>query len=211
MIRVYAFVSDVDRLPALAGVDGAPLERHDGDVVAIVSRHDRPAAADPRGDAVAHGLVVEALAGLAPAVLPVRFGETFRDDEALDCALRARSDEICSALARVRGCVEVGVRVAGSALERGAERASTGRAYMATRLALLAERDAIVHELHERLDAAARASVQTERGAFDASYLVERVRVGEVRAVVDRFAASHPELTVVCTGPWAPYSFGGPT
>jgi hypothetical protein len=40
-----------------------------------------------------------------------------------------------------------------------------------------------------------------------AAYLVQRTRLDELRAVVDAFAERHRDLTVVCTGPWAPFSF----
>jgi hypothetical protein len=52
-----------------------------------------------------------------------------------------------------------------------------------------------------------RASV--DGGPGDTAYLVERSEVGALRETVDRFAATHPDVSVVCTGPWAPYSFAG--
>ncbi|MFL5927283.1 MAG: GvpL/GvpF family gas vesicle protein [Gaiellaceae bacterium] len=210
MIRVYAFVAQLERLPEVAGVDGRPLEEHAlEDVSAVVSRHSAPAAGDPRADAVSHGLVVEGLAALAPAVLPVRFGQTFGDAAALAAVMRERRDAIRRALDHVRGCVEIGVRVAGAALPRSALAASSGSDYMQERLARLAEHDAITHELHERLEDLSRASVQGSRAGFEAAYLLERTRLDAAQDAVRRFATSHPELTVVSTGPWAPYSFGG--
>jgi gas vesicle protein GvpL/GvpF len=209
MIRVYAFVTPLERLPPVAGVGGAALEQHGTDVAAVVSRHMGSGDGDPRLDAVAHGLVVEALTGLASAVLPVRFGETFADEAALDAALEGRRDEIREGLARVNGCVEVGVRVAARERRPPAAVAATGTDYMRARLAELVERDTVVHELHDRLTALARDTAQSDRGGFEASYLVERPRVAEVQGAVEEFAAAHPELTVVGTGPWAPYSFGG--
>ena len=210
MIHVYAFASRLDRLPELTGVGGATLEQRTlDDVAAVVSRHAAPPDGDPGRDAVAHGLVVEALAALATVVLPVRFGETFRDDAALELALRDRIHGIRRALERVDGCVEIGVRVVGSTLPRAATAPATGTGYMQERLAELAEHDAIVNELHRRLDALSRTSVETSRGGFDAAYLIERASVEGAQAAVRQFADAHPELTVVCTGPWAPYSFGG--
>jgi hypothetical protein len=210
VIRVYAFVTQLERLPDERGVDGRPLEEHGLEAVsAVVSRHDGPPTGDPRADAVAHGLVVEALAALAPAVLPVRFGQTFADDEALAAVLRERLAGIRGSLERVRGCVEIGVRVAGATLPRSALAASTGTDYMQERLARLAEHDAIAHELHRRLEGISRASVQGPPGEFEAAYLVEGAQVATAQDAVRRFASSHPALTVVSTGPWAPYSFGG--
>jgi len=209
VIRVYAFVHEAARVPEIAGVDGAPIEQHGRGVSAVVSRHERAAAGDPRHEAVAHGLVVEALASVNDAVLPVRFGETFADNQALDAILRDRDDEIRATLARVCGCVELGVRVAGAVPQRAAAAAESGTGYMEARLALLAERDTVVHGLHDELRALARDAVQSERGGFEGAYLVERPRIEAAYEVVQRFTAAHRELTIVCTGPWAPYSFGG--
>jgi len=209
MIHVYAFVERLERLPDVAGIGASPIEQHGTGVAAIVSRHADVHRGDPRVAAVAHGRVVEALTGLTQAVLPVRFGETFGDQSELADVMRGREAQIRAALEHVRGCVELGVRVAGEALQRPATVAADGTDYMKSRLALLAERDAITHGLHERLETQSRASVRTERGGFEASYLVERECLEAAQETVRGFAAAHPELTVVCTGPWAPYSFGG--
>ena len=41
-----------------------------------------------------------------------------------------------------------------------------------------------------------------------ASYLVATRNVPAFRKAVDALEEAHPELTIVCTGPWPPYSFG---
>jgi hypothetical protein len=53
----------------------------------------------------------------------------------------------------------------------------------------------------------ARASGATARLVFSAAYLVAAETVDEFRAEVERIQRDHPELTLVCTGPWPPYSF----
>jgi hypothetical protein len=42
-----------------------------------------------------------------------------------------------------------------------------------------------------------------------AAYLVDRGAVEEFVAAVRRLQHRHPELAVVCTGPWPPFSFTG--
>jgi hypothetical protein len=42
-----------------------------------------------------------------------------------------------------------------------------------------------------------------------AAYLVERANVARFRALVERLQQQHPEIAVLCTGPWPPYSFVG--
>ena len=69
-------------------------------------------------------------------------------------------------------------------------------------------------QLHRRLSSIARESQAAENPMFDrelfsAAYLVRSSRLRDLRAAVDMFADAHPELTVVCTGPWAPFSFTG--
>jgi hypothetical protein len=73
----------------------------------------------------------------------------------------------------------------------------------------LALREAATAGLHRALLEHARASIAAGplRVRQDTGYLVRRGDVGEFARTVDRYAAAHPELTVLCTGPWAPYSF----
>jgi hypothetical protein len=42
-----------------------------------------------------------------------------------------------------------------------------------------------------------------------ASYLLERHTVARFRAAVEGLQRAHPELGILCTGPWSPYSFVG--
>jgi hypothetical protein len=64
--------------------------------------------------------------------------------------------------------------------------------------------------LHGRLAGLARetrtATVSGDE-ALAAAYLVPADRMSDVRAAVDAFGDQHPDLTLVCTGPWAPFSF----
>jgi hypothetical protein len=200
VIALYAFTLELAELPQLGGIDGEALVRWEVEgLTAVGTRHDAPPQGDPREDALAQGFVVEALTALAPAVLPVRFGETFADQAALRDAVCARADELRRALERVRDCAEIGVRVGG---DEPVTAAASGTDYMRARLA----DEARVGALHERIAPVARASTCPRGGA--ACYLVERARVPEVLRSVDEFAAAHPELSVSRTGPWAPYSFG---
>jgi hypothetical protein len=63
-------------------------------------------------------------------------------------------------------------------------------------------------DLRRTLEARARDSVQTSR---DAGYLVARDDVDAFSSVVRRLLESHPAVDVLCTGPWAPYSFAAAT
>jgi hypothetical protein len=212
VIHVYAFARDLTSLPEVPGLDGMPLEALEVDgVQAIFSRPRRePSAATLRADAVAHGAVVDALVNLASVVVPVRFGERVSDPGSLGDSLRRRVPALRRTFARVHDCVELGIRVWGD--EEPVVSSPDGTTYMRRRAAIEARRLTAVDHLHRRLATLARES-RVEAGrrpggeAFAAAYLVPRSSVDDVRTTVDAFGASHGNLTVVCTGPWAPFSF----
>ena len=205
MIHVYAFADQVRELPPLEGLDGAPLELRTIDgVAAVLSRRlGQPNEGSLRDEALVHGLVVEALADRADAVLPVRFGETSTDDEAFARVVQGRADRLRRRLDSVRGCVEIGLRITEPTSGAPVE-AATGTDY----LRALQRATGAVGQLHRDLAALARESRLRRAGDVHiGAYLAPRGRVDEIRGAVARFAAARPELTVLCTGPWAPYSF----
>ena len=201
MISLYAFVGGLRELsgaPKLEAVRAAGL-------VAVIGR-------DVDDDALQHGLVVQELLDCADAVLPARFGERFPDVDALVAAVGEHAGELRRRLAHVEGCVELAVRVGRPAEERP-RRAADGSAYMRMQLRAASADAAAGSALHELLVRCARAAVVADNGAsrfvHDASYLVERGAVDAFAARVDAYATAHPELSLVCTGPWAPATFAG--
>jgi len=46
-----------------------------------------------------------------------------------------------------------------------------------------------------------------DRQGMSAAFLVPRDRLASFQAIVGRIADAHPELALLCTGPWPPYSF----
>lgn len=187
MIHLYAFVQE------LRGLESRFVARPFGSVVAVTG--------DEEPDPVSFGLVVESLLDKADAVLPVRFGERFADEEKLAAAVEPRLQALERRLGHVAGCVEVGVRIV---LRCGPEADGDGAAYMQTRL----YEHRTAEEIHRALAAEARDSV---RASGDAGYLLERGEVHGFSLAVERLLESHPALDVVCTGPWAPYSFAAAT
>lgn len=187
MIHLYAFVQGLRELDS--GLQARPF----GAVVAVTG--------DDEADPLRHGLVVEGLLGRADAVVPVRFGERFAADDDLAAAVSPRLEALERQLEHVKGCVEVGVRIVP---DEGSTDGDDGAAYMQARL----RQHLAAEEVHRALAARARDSVRTSR---DAGYLVARGDVAGFSAAVDRLLESHPSLDVLCTGPWAPYSFAAAT
>jgi len=170
-------------------------------VTAVVGSISAPAPQSPEA-AVAHGKVVEALVEHADAVLPARLGAPFPDRAALAAAAGSRAGELRERLLRVSGCIELAVRVA-AGQARDVE-ASDGTTY----LLQLARRAAAATSAHEALSMHALESrVRRSDGLLRASYLIRRGDVESFARRVDQVADGRPELAIVCTGPWAPYSF----
>jgi hypothetical protein len=212
MIHLYAFVDGLDRLPARSGATGEALDTQTLDgITAVVGEVAEPLPQTPEG-AVAHDVVVEALLEHAAAVLPARLGQPFADRAALVAATNGNVPALRRTLARVRGCVELGIRLS-SDEALAPEPAADGTAYMRQLAAVQARRRVLADEVQATLRPLAVDSRVDERHdsatLFRAAYLVRRSDAAEVARRARRLAARHPELTAVCTGPWAPYSFAG--
>jgi hypothetical protein len=210
VIHLYAFALEPTRLPDISGIAGSELRLcRFGTVAAVTSMISGPA--DPSRDALQHGFVVEALLDCADGVLPVRFGEEFADEEALARAVEPKAPALERRLRHVAGFVEVGVQVREPERAAAATGAVDGLSYMQAKLAARREHDSAIDDLRQELSGRARDVVVSDHAGLElrheAGYLVSRTAVAEFAAGVARYIERHPELAVVCTGPWAPYSF----
>ena len=214
MLHLYALTDHPARLPASSSSASAlNVVSTDEGVDAIVAPADADSAAPTDAAILAHAQVVEEIAAVNDAVLPARFGRGYADEEALVASIGERRAPLGEALARVRGCVEVGLRVFTDAAPANEERANgyTGRDYMLARLRHVEAAERTARELHEAVAASARdsthATLVTPQLLLSAAYLLPGSEVPSFKAAVEAANAEHPELTLVCTGPWPPYSF----
>jgi hypothetical protein len=209
VIHVYAFAEDLRGLPDVDGLDGARLEQLSCDGVAAVYSRRVSSARPSRDEALVHGTVVGALERRAATVVPVRYGQVLQNEQALAEAVRSKGEAIRTTFARVRDCVEIAVRVWGAPTR---VEAADGAGYMHGRREAELQRRAVVDQLHERVSSAAR-DARIRYGAlggeelFVAAYLIPAARLTEVTREVESFGSDHRDLTVVCTGPWPPFSF----
>lgn len=213
MLYLYAFSEPPTTIPPVAGIGASPLavERVDR-VDAVISVLPGAAPVEVSEDAIrAHARVVDEVARQNAAVLPVRFGRGYGDVEALREAVTERATELSDGLARVRDCVEVGLRVLAAPDEGAAGVPSSGREYLRARLDERLRGERLAHELHAPLETMARAStcsvLATPRLLLSASYLVPRDGLDAFRNAVAEVQRAHPDLSMACTGPWPPYSF----
>jgi hypothetical protein len=157
-----------------------------------------------------HERVIEALMEDRD-LLPVRFGTRLDDDAAAARSVAERRVDLELALDRVRGAVELSVRAVLADAAEAPAPAGDGAAYLRARRRSSAAQDAVATAVHEPLAALARADVRrpprAPGEALRAAYLVDRGVVGAFTKLVARVDARNPELRLLCTGPWPPYSF----
>lgn len=162
-----------------------------------------------------HEEVVEALMEDRD-LLPVRFGTRLDDETAAARALGERHEALASALDRVRGAVELSVRVLG---ERSGEADPdpsdpvTGAEYLRAKAATAAGERSALRSVHEPLASRARENkrlaARDRHELLRAAYLVDRSAVEPFVEQVSRLQHANPRLRLLCTGPWPPYSFTG--
>jgi Gas vesicle synthesis protein GvpL/GvpF len=213
MIYVYAISEPRPMLqaPEQRGLGGARLRllRCSG-IAAVFSRH-RTLRPRPSPETLwSHEAVVRQLMAKG-AVLPLRFGTVLDGEHALRGILVERHAEFAQGLERVRGHVELGVRVLGAPARERPQGQGSGRAYLMALHAAHHRTERTARELHEPLAAMAYDARLRPPAApptiLAAAYLVDRGRVDAFRAHVSALNAERDDVSIACTGPWPPYSF----
>ncbi|MBI2879255.1 MAG: GvpL/GvpF family gas vesicle protein [Candidatus Rokubacteria bacterium] len=209
------------RIRGLGG-DSVSLVPHAG-LAAVVSRSGLSSWPLDAEHLTRHEAVVEEVMACRP-VLPVRFNSLLRDEGTVRMLLGERAPAFRSALERVSGRVEMGLRVLWQPPE-DAEAAGEeeigggpGTGYLYRRLGE-ERRQVRLRRAGERLIQALQAPFRslavesrlrrfmTERLLLSGAYLVERERVDAFREGVARARAGFPGLSFLLTGPWPPYHF----
>jgi hypothetical protein len=211
MLYLYAITDPLRSAPGCHGIDDAPLEMLEAaGLTAVYSAH---AALEPTPSPDTlwrHERVIEQLMQMG-AVLPARFGTTFSDRDALAAALQRRRHGLLDQLERLRGCVELAVRV--WLPETDAPEPRDGRSYVDAKLAAHRRQEDGAARTLARLSEHAVASSERRRApeekVLSASYLVRAEEVERFADRVEELQRREAELSLSCTGPWAPYSFVG--
>jgi hypothetical protein len=230
---VYAILARETPLPAgLRGLEGAAVALVPYQALAAATSPLEHGPPRPTPENVwRHEAVVEALRQQGTA-LPVRFGTVLADAAAVAHTLAERYDVLVADLARLGDKVEFSLSVlwdpprspedeqapgSGSATEaRG-----PGARYLHARLAAsrreaaVRERaGALAQELNRELSVHALESrctlLPTPRLAVRAAYLVEPGRIPAFQDAFAQLRRAHPDLRLLLTGPWPPYSFVTP-
>jgi hypothetical protein len=195
------------------GLGGHPLRAiADGGLSAVVGDYEVTRGRSSEDELWAYEGVVERLMA-DTTVLPARFGSLFQSELEARAMLRDRGGALAAALDRVRDSVELAVRAGWSADDEASAIGpgeTSGTQYMRAQL----ERRRRARQAADALgslEGLARESRIRERPDASASvvgaYLVDRSRVEEFVALVEDLGDAEENLSLVCTGPWPPYSF----
>ena len=201
-------------MPGTRGLDDKPLRvLTEGDLAAVVSDHDQPRLASSALSLWGYEQVVERLMA-DRTVLPARFGTVLSADDEVRTLLHEHREELTSGLARVRGAVELATRArwrsAASPPAVPATEGGPGTAYLAGRVALHRRAQDLARRLDPLAgfarDARRRVVADDEFPVRDA-YLVDRDQLAGFAHAIRELDEGDPEIEMVCTGPWPPYSF----
>jgi len=232
---LYCVRSDRPEVPiGLVGIDDAPVRSIDAaSLVAWVSDSESTSIDVTVERVKAHDAVCSAALSVGETPLPIRFGQSFANDDRAREAIGARRVPLESRLARVTGCVElrVVIRHVGDpppAAQRAADvvdettiaNEGPGTAFL-RRLARASRadiaRDVGCEEVRHAVREAARTLVvdqhpcEAARGISYFPVLVRRGDVGELRTVLSDQLSSQAiaAIDLSILGPFAPYSFAG--
>lgn len=205
------------------GVDAAPVRQLDAaGVSAWVSDVAEASMTPSVARARAHDAVVrDAMARATP--VPARFGQVLADDAALTAWLDERRESLVESLARVRGCVEMTVRILLAGRDTttpGPAPRESGSAYLRWVRERQQARQSVTDQAEFLRQAVARAveaaavvreviwaTVAPGARSLEAAHLVPRDLIARHREVVRSAVERDNRMKVMLSGPWAPYTF----
>ena len=219
-----SLLASVDALPpGLGGRQVQQVSCHS--LSALVSDIDTAHLVGNASNALVHHAVVQAALQRSAAVMPCRFGTLLADEEQLLTLFRTHYAVLAAELARLRDKLEVGVQAifSGSTAETepalGAEGLTPGTRYLLVKKRHSEARRAVCDQAErcaQALNAATTpwwAEVQAQQRHLDQGlllslcYLVPRHQVAAFRHTYEQFRSRSPQLKLLYTGPWPPYSF----
>lgn len=225
MIYLYA-VTDRPEIPphAMSGlgefaIDMLPYM----DIGAVTSCYSMAELSPIESNLWRHEKVVESLM-TEHTVLPVRFGTVLPNEAAVQTVLASHYTEFAANLTHVRGRVELSLRVMQNEYDDLLQQIEpkyifdTGRAYISARLeeqrimqSRRQEAEALAADIHAPLAGLAAENTQrilaTPRLLLTAAYLVDIERIAAFQDEIAALSTAHPQLRLLCTGPWPPYHF----
>ena len=163
-------------------------------------------------EALAHQRVVARALLLSQSVVPCRFGMLFETEEKVLSLLKGHYPTLRRHLTKLMGKVEVGIKAIFHARAVPGEGLMDGERYLLMKRGLMEEADQLLRELNKAtspfwMEVKAERRYKDKGIFLNLCYLVERGKLPSFEDSYRRFLRRRPDLTLVYTGPWPPYSF----
>ena len=219
-VYVYCVTEGLDEAPEkLQGIGGNAVRVFKTENFSLlVSDFGGATVPVDRQNALVHAAVVKSVLDRTTP-LPFRFGMLLTEEQLREY-LTARRDALLANLARVRGCVEMNVKIIADVQEDQAQEVENQGTDKPGTLFLLKKRREIVgseeaKEVAGWLEGVLREYVReksfkanvTSQLLLSAAHLVERSAVKNYRLTLKEAQRERPELKFLVSGPWPPYSF----
>jgi len=219
MICLCAIIESADGVAGLElrGLDHRTMEYLScGDIAAAFTRHTVAPTAIAE-NIVQYEQAIESLMAYA-ALLPVRFGTCFNSEERARDVLSNNRGCLAEGLEAVRGQVEMGVRILKPEATRRPSAISFDRGtdYMQAKLAERRKEEEGEHQHLRIAQEILSPSIQrwpnyvqstVRNGIASFAFLIPRNDVEEFRSATRAAMTIHPDLRLLCTGPWPAYHF----
>jgi hypothetical protein len=183
----------------------AEVARRDVGPVTVLYEETAEAPSQARSAIVEHGQRIVALAERVP-MLPIRYGTTVADDDELLELVGMHVDEWSRRLAQLAGRCELVVHLDLRDVAPRTGPIESGRAYLEARRERLRRHDDAVADVRRVLAPWADESRLLPDGRRLA-VLVERTEAAAAREAVATWGDEQPDIAVVVSGPWPPFSF----
>jgi hypothetical protein len=221
-LYVYCVVPRTHEPAATRGIDDAAVDMFGWkDLGCWVS--ELPQRPEPAVDRIrAHNQVVQAAVTTSITPVPVRFGQWLETSAALETHVELNAERYRTLLELFGGALEFGLRVLDpertSAQVLPPQQAGSGRDYLTAlrdqfRNAELDEPRvaALRSQLQIEFDGLARAErfepLRTTHGLLSVAHLVDQKVIEAYRERVRQLREQWPQLRILASGPWPPYSF----
>ena len=223
-LYAYCVTEGIETLeePTL-GVSSAPVRiLKTENLSVLVSDLDSDSVPVTRDNALAHAAVVRSILDHTTP-LPFRFG-TIVTEQQLRNYISARGPSLETKLARLRGCIEMSVKIICESMQTEPSMTSSdpgsgpGASFLAAKRREIlgdeskaAQATEISTWLHEQVQDLLRDEQvtlrPTEKLVLSAAHLVERTKIPQYREKLAEARHKRPELHFLLSGPWPPYSF----
>jgi hypothetical protein len=206
------------------GLDGTKIHNVSfRGISVLISDMDPNRIADSIQNATAHQKVVDAALRLTKSVIPCRFGTLFADNGSILRFIEENYAPLDAKLSELEGKIEVSVQAIFHTQVNpdpiSSRQGDTGRSYLLRKK----EQSDAVRELEEEADRLSRDINQAlsplwsdvkahKRSARESlllniCYLLAQQNLPALKLAYQEFRDRNPELKLLYTGPWAPYSF----